>query len=368
MNINEYDYFRELVRECRLCYIGGAYVGKTALAVRLAQDFHQEGYRIWANINLKGASNLDRIFALDKDEPSCVILELASLELADEQYAQAFLDHVRFRNIIVLIPSAGPPHDLLRVLECYVNRTRRKRYLPKRWQPKGLECYWHIPGATYRGAQGKFRWENPEVVYGLYDHRDPGNRGYMDGYSAYIWQHTLRQAVRDLDGPITVDDFDILVRPGQLFMLCLWLHSQLVYLLALKQASEEERDKFRHDPYYQGSIIEQRVKLHRKNLGPVITDFQSVFDSELMHEDLNRMEGLKFIRNSLAHSFFSLHHLKDEGGFLSYVSNRKEENDTIWQLFTDEAAAQSYMNDFLELGICFNRLCQNMDIDYNRIL
>ena len=368
MNPNEYGYFRELVRECRLCYIGGSFVGKTALAVRLAQDFHQEGYRIWANIKLKGASYLDRIFALDHDEPSCVILELASLELYNEKYAEAFLNYIRFRNVIVLIPSAGPPHALLRVLECYVYRTRQRQYLPKRWQPKGLEYRWCIPGATYHGSQGRFRWQNPEEVYSLYDHRDPGNRSYMDGYSAYVWQQTLHQAMHDLDSPITVDDFDILVRPGQLFMLCLWLHSQLVYLLALKQASEEERNRFRQDSHYQGSITDQRVKLHRKDLTPTITDFQSAFGSELMREEVDYMERLKLIRNSLAHSFFSLHHLKDEDGFMFYAPKRKEESEAVRQLFTNETDAQSYMNDFLKLGVCFDRLCRNMNIDYNRIL
>ena len=191
LKLNEYEYFSALVQKCRLCYIGGAYVGKTALAVRLAQDLRKAGYRLWSNIKVEEACNLDKIFALDPAERSCVILESASLELSDERHAEAFLEHIRSRNIIVLMPSAGPPHDLLRVVECHVYRWRRRWYLPKQGQSQGLECHWCIPGATYDGSKGRFGWQNPEEVYGLYDHRDPGSRTYMDGYSTFVWRQTL---------------------------------------------------------------------------------------------------------------------------------------------------------------------------------
>ena len=338
------------------------------MAVRLAQDLRQAGYRLWANIKVEKAGNLDKIFALDPADPSCVILENASLELSDERHAEAFLEHIRSRNIIVLMPSAGPPHDLLRVVECHVCSPPWRWYLPKQRQPQGLDCHWRISRTTYPGSKGRFRWQNPEEVYGLYDHCDPGSRTYMDGYSAFVWRQTLHQAVRDIDGSVTIDDFDILARPGQLFMLCLWLHSQLGYLLALKQASAEERDHFRQDPHYPGSIITQWAELHRKDLGPLLAEFKCAFGGELASEDLGRLEDLKDIRNSFAHSFFSLHHLEDAGGFVSYAPKHKEEKAHVWQLFTDETAAQSYMKDFLKLGECFDRLCRNMDIAYDRIL
>ena len=221
------------------------------MAVRLARDFRKEGYRLWANIDIKvnGAEPLDRIFALEPAHPSCVIVEGAGLELSDEKRAEAFLDHICSRNVIVLLPSAVPPHELLRGLECHVCRPWRK-YLPEQWQPKGLECHWFIPRADYRGSCSTFRWPNPEDVHGLYNPRDPGDRTYIDGYSAFVWRQALRQAVHDWDGPVTIADFDTLVRPGQLFMLCLWLHSQLAYLLALRQASGDEREAFRKDPHY----------------------------------------------------------------------------------------------------------------------
>ena len=44
---------------------GGAYIGKTALAVRLAKDFRKAGCRLWTNIKVEEADNLDKIFALD---------------------------------------------------------------------------------------------------------------------------------------------------------------------------------------------------------------------------------------------------------------------------------------------------------------
>ncbi len=112
MKMNEYNNFLYLVRKYRICYIGGAFVGKTALAIKLAQDLRKEGYRLWANIDVKGTDELDRIFALDPAERSCVILECAGLVLSDERYAQAFLEHVLSRHIIVLMPSSVPPHDL----------------------------------------------------------------------------------------------------------------------------------------------------------------------------------------------------------------------------------------------------------------
>ena len=40
----------------------------------------------WANIKVKEACNLDKVFALDTPEQSCVILESASLELCDERH------------------------------------------------------------------------------------------------------------------------------------------------------------------------------------------------------------------------------------------------------------------------------------------
>ena len=83
---NEHEFFFALVQKCHICYIGGAYVEKTALAVRLAQDLSKAGYRLWANIKVKEACNLDKIFALDTLEQSCVILESASLELCDERH------------------------------------------------------------------------------------------------------------------------------------------------------------------------------------------------------------------------------------------------------------------------------------------
>ena len=171
-----------------------------------------------------------------------------------------------------------------------------------------------------------------------------------------------------MDGLVTIDDLDILARPGQLFMLCLWLQSQLGYLLALKQASTEERDQFRQDPFYLGSIITQWAELHRKDLGSLLAEFSCAFGGELADEDRGRLEDLKNIRNSFPHSFFSLHHLEDEGGFVSYAPKRKEERGRVWKLFTDEKAAQYYMKDFVKLGECFHRLCRNMDIAYDRIL
>ena len=171
-----------------------------------------------------------------------------------------------------------------------------------------------------------------------------------------------------MDGPVTIDDFDILARPGQLFMLCLWLHSQLGYLLALKQASTEERDQFRQDPHYQGSIISQWAELHRKDLGPLLAEFKYAFGAQLASDDIRRLEDLKDIRNSFAHSFFSLRHLEEAGGFVSYAPKHKAEKHLVWQLFTDETAAQTYMKDFLRLGECFDRLCRIMDIAYDRIL
>ena len=368
LKLNEYEYFFALVQKCRLCCIGGAHIGKTALAVRLAQDFRKAGYRLWANIEVQEAGNLDKIFAVDPAERSCIILESAGLQLSDERHAEAFLDHIRSRNIIVLMPSIIPPHDLLRAVECHVYIPRWRWYLPRRCQPQGLECQWSIGRATYPGSKGRFRWRNPEEVYGLYDHRDPGRHAYMDGYSTFVWRQTMQQALRDMDGPVTIADFDILARPGQLFMLCLWLHSQLGFLLALKQASSEERDHFRQDPFYLGSITTQREELHRKNLGTLLAEFSCVFGSELADEDRGRLEELKDIRNSFAHSFFSLHHLEDQGGFVSYAPKRKEEKDLVWRLFTDEKATQYYMKDFVKLGECLHRLCRNMNIAYDRIL
>ena len=184
LTTNDYEYFRELVRKSRLCCIGGPHVGKTALAVRLALDFRDLGYQLWANIDMEGANNLDRIFALDPAKRSCVILEDASLELSDEKHAEAFLEHILSREIIVLMPSTGLPHDLLQVLKCDVYRPLPRWHLPMSWRPKGLVCSWRISGATYPGSSGSFRWRNPEEVHSLYDHRHPGHRTYMDGYSA----------------------------------------------------------------------------------------------------------------------------------------------------------------------------------------
>ncbi len=371
MNLNEYNYFLYLVQKCRICYIGGAFVGKTALAIKLAQDLCKEGYRLWANIDVKGTDQLDRIFALDSAERSCVILECAGLDLSDKRHAQAFLEHVLSRHIIVLMPSSVPPQDLLRILECYVGRIRPRWYmrcLPKQWQPQGLVCHWRIPGATYRGSRGKFQWQSPEEVYGLYNPRDPGSRMYMEGYSAYVWQKTLEQAMHETEGSITTDDLEILNRPGQIFMMCLWLHSQLVYLLALKQASDQERDRFRHNAGYQGSIQDQQVELQRENLGLVVKEFLRVFDNELQCDDLHHLEKFMFIRNSLAHCFFSLHHLDDQSGFVSYASNRQRDRDRIWILSMDETAMKLHIQEFLKLGECFHRLCRNMNIEYDRIL
>ena len=187
-------------------------------------------------------------------------------------------------------------------------------------------------------------------------------------HSPYVWQQTILQAVRDLDSPVTLDDFDILARPGQLLMLCLWLHSQLVYLLALKQASKKERDIFRQESHYQGSIIDQRVEMQRENLGSSMAKFKCAFGDELTHDDLLCLEQLKDVHNGLVHCFFSLHSLDNRSGFVTYASNHRDEKDIVWKFNTDESAARSLMKDFLELGECFHKLCRTMNIDYDRVL
>lgn len=366
MPTNDYVQFREAVRSCRVCHIGGSFVGKTAMAVILALDFQKEGYRLSANFNLSGADQLNKIFALDKNKQHCVILEIGGVDLVDENRANALLDHIASRDMVVLIPCATLPHDRLRVLTCDVWKPYRPKWLPRSSKP--LECAWKVTGATYPGSCGRFRWRIPDEIYHMYNSRDPGHRSYMDGYSAFVWQQTLRQAIHDLDSPITVDDFDILVRPGQIFMLCLWLHSQLVYLLALKQSSEKEREKFRNNPHYTGSITGQRGDLQRMSLGPAISKFKTTFKEELTGKDHEHLTGLNDLRNSFAHGFFSLDHLENKQGFVSYASNREGEQDTVRKLFTSEEDTQKHISAFLELGKCFNRLCRNMDIDYDRIL
>ena len=74
---NENEYFTALAQKCHICYIGGAYVKKTALVIRLAQDLSKAGYRLSANIKVKEACNLDKIFALDTPGQCYVILESA---------------------------------------------------------------------------------------------------------------------------------------------------------------------------------------------------------------------------------------------------------------------------------------------------
>lgn len=371
MNLNSYNYFRDLVQQCRLCYIGGAYVGKTALAVRLAQDFHNEGYRIWANIKVEFADPLDKIFAVDHDEPSCIILEHAELELFDESRAQAFWTYVSSRNIIVLMPSAGSPHKLLCNLECQVHRARSRWYtrcLPQRWQQLGLECNWHIPGIPYGGSQGRFRWPYPEEVHGLYESRDPGSHTYMTGYSPYVWQNALEQTRQDPNRAVSLEDFELLTRPGQLFMLCQWLHSRLVILLALKQATEKEQGLFRQNPDYRGSIRNQQLELQEQFLGTVLRKFLCVFDDELTDQDRKYLEDLRFYRNALAHCFFSLYQLEEGSEYVSYAEKGRKEEDPVWALFVDDEAARARIQEFLQLGECFHRLCRSMNIDYDRIL
>ena len=185
----------------------------------------------------------------------------------------------------------------------------------------------------------------------------------------HVWLRTLSQTVRNMEGPVTMDDFEILAGPGQIFMLCQWLHSQVVYLLALQQATAEERAEFRQNPRYEGSIMNRQMDLQKDSLGPVIKEFICAFGDELTPDDRRRLDEFKFTRNSLAHCFFSLRHLEDERGFVSYSPGYQQEDEIrIWKLFTDETTAQSHIAEFLALGHCLQRLCQKMDIDYGRIL
>lgn len=166
-----------------------------------------------------------------------------------------------------------------------------------------------------------------------------------------------------------MDDFEILARPGEIFILCQLLHSQVVYLLALQQAAAEERAESRQNPRFEGSIVIRQEELQKESLGPVIKEFICAFGDELTPDDRRRLDEFKFTRNSLAHCFFSLRHLEYERAFVSYSLGYQQENEfRIWKLLTDETTAQSHITEFLAFGHCLQRLCQLMDIGYGRIL
>jgi len=161
--------FISILRAYRICWIAGRFGGhKTSMAVKLAEEFLREGYRLATNLDCVWADDLESIQPLQDHQLKVVVVaDEAGLEVKHKSQVEAITAYARKMDIIYLYPSFFPPTKSAQVV------TLQTMF---GFQPIGIPVVlysWKVSLGNFT-EKGSFFWVKPSEVYGLYSSNNPG--------------------------------------------------------------------------------------------------------------------------------------------------------------------------------------------------
>ncbi len=159
------------------------------------------------------------------------------------------------------------------------------------------------------------------------------------------------------------DELSFLARPGILFTFCLWVHSLLVYLLVLHEASATDLAALRARQPHADDIERARFRWHKRDLKDVIRKFQEQYADQLTATDQKALDRLQEVRNIFAHCFFSLPHLVGEDAFVSYIPRHQPGEETVCLIPLTEDTLHSLLSELKPLTLRCQALAAALGVD-----
>ena len=155
------------------------------------------------------------------------------------------------------------------------------------------------------------------------------------------------------DSPSTSpwEALSFLERPGILFGLCLWVHSLLVYMLVLHDASVADRRAHAAGKEPSDEILRARLRWHKQDLKDVICEFRAQFDDKLTPTEECALETLQDARNFLAHCFFSLSYLDRADPFVCYIPRQQKDEESVDLRYLNNELLEGLKSDLKPLTV-----------------
>ena len=159
------------------------------------------------------------------------------------------------------------------------------------------------------------------------------------------------------------EDLNFLARPGIMFVLCQWLQGQLVWLLALKEATPQQRAEFERTGRPCEELLKRCWEMYPKVLSHTIKEFKKCVGDNLTADDCETLETLHFYRNALAHGFF---HLSDLEGDAPVLYHRSPNCINGKCLDLDDKAFGEFVGGVLNVVRLIDRVATGNGINYRK--